>query len=315
LIEVQGLSKYYGEHAAVRDVTFRAERGEILGFLGPNGAGKTTTMRMLTCFLPPTRGSARVAGFDILDQSMEVRRRVGYLPESVPLYRDLTARAYIEYAATLKGMAGAQRPARIDAVMEDCGITEVRHKVIGALSRGYRQRVGIAQALVNDPEVLVLDEPTVGLDPRQIVEIRELIRRLAGERTVILSTHILPEVSLLCGRVIIINKGVLVTDDTPSNLGRNLQGPTTVDLTARGDAASIQSALSSVPGVHSVTVVDTGGDTTRFQVETAHDVDIRDDIAAAIVRGGHGLLGMEARRPSLEDIFVHLVTEEERSDD
>ncbi len=315
MIEVEGLTKYYGANAAVRDVSFRAERGEILGFLGPNGAGKTTTMRMLTCFLPPTRGTARVAGFDVRDESMEVRRRIGYLPESVPLYRDLTVHDYLEFVATLKGMPRAKRTRRIDKVVGECGIGEVRSKVIGTLSRGYRQRVGLAQALVSDPEVLILDEPTVGLDPKQIVEIRELIRGLAGERTVILSTHILPEVSLLCQRVIIINAGVLVSDDTPENLGRHLKNSTTIDVSVRGDQDTASTVLREVLGVQSVTPTGADGDLIRYQVECEGGSDLREAIAEAVVRHGLGLVAIQVLHLSLEDIFLHLVTEEPALDE
>lgn len=315
MIEVEGLSKYYGKHAAVRDITFRAEPGQILGFLGPNGAGKTTTMRMLTCFLPPSGGTARVAGFDVVEESLEVRRRIGYLPETVPLYRDLTVSSYLEFAATLKGMPGSGRRQQIDTVMQECGVADVRNRVIGTLSRGYRQRVGLAQALVNDPEVLILDEPTVGLDPRQIIEIRELIRRLSAERTVILSTHILPEVSLLCGRVIIINDGVLISDDTPANLGRRLQQSVIIEVSVRGNAAAIEATLSSVPGVRAVTTVDTNDDVVRFHVESEKERDVREDVAAAIVQAGHGLVAIQVHQVSLEDIFVQLVTQETAPDE
>jgi ABC-2 type transport system ATP-binding protein len=315
LIEVQGLTRYYGHHAAVRNVSFRAERGEILGFLGPNGAGKTTTMRMLTCFLPPTSGTALVAGFDILDQSLEVRSRIGYLPESVPLYRDLTVSAYLNFVATLKGMPLTGRVSRIGTVMEECGVDDVQGQPIGTLSRGYRQRVGLAQALVNDPEVLILDEPTVGLDPRQIVEIRELIRRLAGERTVILSTHILPEVSLLCQRVIIINAGELISDDTPDNLGQPLKRSMVIDVTVRGARESIVPLLESTAGVESVAVITSADSLSRFHVECEPQRDAREEIASAIVAAGFGLIAMQSLDPSLEDVFVQLVTRESAGDD
>lgn len=311
MIEVSGLTKYYGERAAVDNVTFSAGTGEIVGFLGPNGAGKTTTMRMLTCFLPPTSGTASVAGFDILDASMDVRRRIGYLPESVPLYRDLTVRTYLDFVSTLKGMPRAERRERADVVMEECGVTEVCERPIGKLSRGYRQRVGLAQALINDPEVLILDEPTVGLDPRQIVEIRELIRSLAGERTVVLSTHILPEVSLICQRVLIINQGRLVTDDTPENLGRNLSGKEFIEVRVSGNEETAIAAIKPIDGVQTVGVSrDPQFGTNIITVECLPGVDPRQDIAREIVSSGIGLLEMSRRAMSLEDIFVHLVTEE-----
>lgn len=311
MIEAQGLTRYYGDRPAVDEVSFRAERGEILGFLGPNGAGKTTTMRMLTCFLPPTRGTARVAGFDILDDSMEVRRRIGYLPENVPLYTDLTVTGYLEFVATLKGMPRSGRTARIGRVMEECGVTEVQSRPIGKLSRGYRQRVGLAQALVNDPDVLILDEPTVGLDPRQIIEIRHLIRSLAGQRTVILSTHILPEVSLLCQRVIIINEGRLITDDTPENLSRSLRTSSVVEVEVRGDDEGARRCLLDVGGVGAVSLLESHDGVHRYRVETGEGQDRREDVSAALIGAGFGLLALTPRDVSLEDIFVRLVTEEE----
>ena len=308
MIEVQHLTKLYGEHAAVDDVSFEAKKGEILGFLGPNGAGKTTTMRMLTCYLPPTSGTARVAGYDILDQSLEVRRRIGYLPENVPLYRDLTVRDYLLFVAKLKGMSAAD-PSR---VMDECGITHVADRTIGKLSKGYRQRVGLAQALINDPEVLILDEPTVGLDPQQIIEIRALIRNLAGRRTIILSTHILPEVSLICQRVIIISKGKLISADTPENLKSRLRRSIAVEVTVRGDADAIVRELEAIAAVDSVTRVESlNGNTHRLRVESADKTDVREAVSRILVERGFGLLGLSANDMSLEDIFVHLVTKEE----
>jgi ABC-2 type transport system ATP-binding protein len=310
LIEVEGLTRYYGDNAAVRGVSFTVERGEIVGFLGPNGAGKTTTMRMLTCFLPPSSGTARVAGFDIRDQSREVRSCVGYLPESVPLYRDLSVDTYLDFVARLKGMSRPRRIREVAGIMEQCGIDEVQRKRIGALSRGYRQRVGIAQALIGNPKVLILDEPTVGLDPRQIIEIRDLIRNLAGERTVILSTHILPEVSLLCHRVLIINRGQLVGDDTVANLGASLDERLRVDIAIRGETESARRALDAVAGVASITDTGTDGSVCRFRLESESGVDIRDAVSAAVVGAGLGLVSLGSREMSLEDIFVRLVAGE-----
>ncbi|MFQ5511886.1 MAG: ATP-binding cassette domain-containing protein [Candidatus Krumholzibacteriia bacterium] len=312
MIDVRNLSKHYGQHRAVSQISFRAKKGEILGFLGPNGAGKTTTMRMLTCYLPPTAGSARVAGYDVMEQSLEVRRRIGYLPENVPLYGDLRVTGYLDFVARLKGMPRKTRSGRIGQVMQECGISQVRHRQVGQLSRGYRQRVGLAQALVNNPEVLILDEPTVGLDPRQIIEIRELIRNLAGERTIILSTHILPEVSLLCDRVIIIDRGKLVAVDRPENLKSRLSHATVIDLVARGDVSAIAGCLRKLPGVRSV---ERGGsvsaDTHRLRVESRAGEDVRESVSRALVDGGFGLLSLETADMSLEDIFVKLVTREE----
>jgi len=311
LIEVEGLTKFYGAHAAVNNLSFRAEKGDILGFLGPNGAGKTTTMRMLTCFLPPSGGTARIAGHDVQEDSIAVRRRIGYLPENVPLYTDLTVNSYLDFVGTLKGMERGDRAKRAGAVMEECGVLEVRNRPIGTLSRGYRQRVGLAQALLGDPEVLILDEPTVGLDPKQIVEIRDLIKDLGGERTIILSTHILPEVSLVCERVIIINNGVLVTDDTPENLGKHLRQSLSVDVLARGAFGEIEAALAELDGVTAVRRLDTLPEgVVRVAVDSGDDVDIREAVAARLVGAGVGILGLVSQTPSLEDIFVELVTEE-----
>ncbi len=312
MIEVNNLTKRFGAHKAISDISFRAETGEILGFLGPNGAGKTTTMRILTCYLPPTSGSARVAGFDILDDSIQVRRRIGYLPETVPVYTDLTVDAYLEFVGRLKGMPKNTRKARIGRVMEECGISHVRTRTVGKLSKGYRQRVGLAQALLNDPEVLILDEPTVGLDPQQIIEIRGLIRNLAGKRTIILSTHILPEVSLLCQRVIIINKGKLVAIDTPGNLKTRLRSALVIDALVRGDREAVTRNIASLPGVRSVDCVESfEDDSHRFRIEANDDADIREPVSRAVVGQGFGLLGLNTIDLSLEEIFVQLVTKEE----
>ena len=312
MIEVENLTKHFGAQVAISDISFRAEKGEILGFLGPNGAGKTTTMRILTCYLPPTSGTARVAGFDVLDDSREVRRRIGYLPENVPLYTDLSVLSYLEFVGKLKGMAKADRATRIGRVMEECGILDVEHRTIGKLSKGYRQRVGLAQALLNDPEVLILDEPTVGLDPQQIIEIRELIRNLAGERTIILSTHILPEVSLLCQRIIIVNNGRLITADTPENLKSRLQSALVIDLVVRGDRDAATRRVESLPGVRSAECVESFGDNSHnIRVEANDNTDIRESVSRAVVEGGFGLLALNTIDLSLEDIFVHLVTKEE----
>ena len=224
MIEVEGLTKRYGSFTAVDDITFKVEKGQVLGFLGPNGAGKTTTMRILTCYLPPTSGTARVAGFDVQAEPMEVKKRIGYLPESPPVYNDMTVREYVTFCAQLKGVAAAKRKEAVDTAIERCGLPDRRSQLIGTLSKGYRQRVGLAQALVHDPPVLILDEPTIGLDPAQIIEIRELIRDLAGDHTVILSTHILPEVGITCQAVAIIHEGRLRLVDTLANLSRGETG-------------------------------------------------------------------------------------------
>ena len=312
MIEVRNLTKHYGQHVAVSDVSFTAEKGEIVGFLGPNGAGKTTTMRMLTCFLPPTAGEASVAGYSVLDQATQVRKHIGYLPENVPLYTDMMVTDYLDFVATLKGMARSGRKARIAQIMDEVGISHVQQRTIGKLSKGYRQRVGLAQALLNDPQVLILDEPTVGLDPQQIIEIRDLIRGLAGERTIILSTHILPEVSLLCQRILVINKGQLISADTPDNLKARLQRNMTLDVVVRGTAEAVTSRLNQLDAVARVSLVMTNQDGThRLRVEAGGDDDIREAVAHAIVGGGDGLLELSSSDLSLEDVFVHLVTHEE----
>ena len=243
MIEVENLTKRYGRHTAVDGISFRVNKGEILGFLGPNGAGKTTTMRILTCYLPATEGTARVAGFDVFEQPLEVKRRVGYIPETPPLYPDMDVDTFLDFCAKIKGVPKGERKARIDDAVGKCRVGDVRRTLIGRLSKGYRQRVGLAQAILANPEVLILDEPTAGLDPKQIIETRELIKGLGGDHTIILSTHILPEVSMTCGRVVIINKGKVVAEDTPDNLMHRLQGAATLRVEVRGDAAAAESAL------------------------------------------------------------------------
>ncbi len=310
MIDVQGLTKRYGTRDAVSSVSFSVGVGEIVGFLGPNGAGKTTTLRMLTGFLPPTAGTARVAGFDVETRSMDVRARIGYLPETVPIYRDLTVSYFLDFVGRLKGMSRADRRRRADHVVAACGIAEVYTRRIGTLSRGYRQRVGLAQALLNDPDVLFLDEPTVGLDPKQIVEIRELIRSLAGRRTVILSTHILPEVSLLCQRVLIIHRGRLIADARPEDLGSHAGGAGRVDVEVRGDEHALRAALDGVPGIEAVDALPADTGHARARVTATADADVREAVAAAVVGHGLGLLSLSAPSATLEEVFVQLVTKE-----
>jgi len=314
MIDVQNLTKFYGHVPGIQDVSFKVESGEIVGFLGPNGAGKSTTMRILTCYMPATSGTAVVSGFDVFDSPMEVRRRLGYLPENVPIYLDLTVRDYMNFVGDLKGIPRKKKKDQIEKVLPLCGIKEVVDRIIGNLSKGYRQRVGLAQALLNDPEVLILDEPTTGLDPRQILEMRDLIRDLAGNRTIILCTHILPEVSMTCSRVVIINKGRIITQDTPENLTRHLEKKSTVEVEVVGPSADVKRKLESVPGVVAVAARDhagAGADSTVFDVESSHDADIRRELAAAVCGGGWGLLTLRPVSMTLEDIFVQLVTEEE----
>lgn len=317
MIETHGLTKYYGAKAAIDDVTFQAEKGEILGFLGPNGAGKTTTMRILTCFLSPTKGSARVAGFDVFEDAMEVRRRIGYLPENVPLYPEMRVNGYLNFAAEVKGISGrSERRSQIAKAMEDCGLCEVQGRIIGNLSKGYRQRVGLAQALLGNPEVLILDEPTVGLDPRQIIEIRRLIRNLAGTRTIILSTHILHEVEITCGRVVIINQGKIVAMDTPRNLTLRLQGKRRVVVTVGGITEARQAAdlIQTVPGAFKVDPMESSEEGVhRYLVECEANQDIRPRIAEALVQNHLELLELRSQELSLEEIFIQTVNQEVNS--
>ena len=307
MIEVQHLSKHYGPVKAVDDVSFRAETGEILGFLGPNGAGKTTTMRIITGYMPASEGKATVAGFDVFDQPIEAKRRTGYLPETPPLYPDMTVREYLNFVAKIKGVRKDIRGA-VDAVMKKTRVSDMADRHCGKLSKGYKQRVGLAQALIHNPDVLVLDEPTAGLDPKQIIETRQLIRELAGNHTIVLSTHILPEVAQTCQKVVIINRGKIVAIDTPEALTERLHGAQSLFVEAQGPPDAIQGALRSLPGVVNVSA---SGARDSFQVDSEKGLDVRRDVAAAIVRGGWGLLELRPVRLSLEDIFLTLTTEED----
>ncbi len=307
MIEVQDLTKYYGPTLAISRLSFDVAQGEIVGFLGPNGAGKTTTLKILAGFLPPTSGAARLNGFDCFTQSIEARRSLGYLPETVPLYPDLTVTQFLQFAARAKGVDSRQETGEIDRVSEDCGLTEVRQTLIGSLSKGYRQRVGLAQALLNRPPLLILDEPTIGLDPSQIVEIRELIKELAGDHTVILSSHILPEVSQLCHRVIIINRGQIVASDTPENLSRQLGHGVRISLVVKGPSPEVAAALKGVAGVKEVSPA--GED--RYLVQGQNGGDLRPELARLVVQRGWQLLELKAQEFTLEEVFLNLVTEEE----
>jgi len=311
MIEVEHLSKSYGSITAIDDVSFVVEKGEILGFLGPNGAGKTTTMRILTCFMPPTRGTARVSGYDIFNDSLQVRRRIGYVPENAPLYTDMPVASYLNFVGEIKGVSRRERLRQMAQIMDDVGIRDVQHRYIGKLSKGYRQRVALAQALMGNPEVLVLDEPTIGLDPRQIIEIRQLIKRLAGQKTVILSTHILPEVSMTCQRVVIINRGRVVAVDTPENLTTKLQKSSQVLLRVEGPAGEILRALGAVPGVQTVKQDGGGpGGVVTCVVESRKDLDVRKELAATVFKHSWGLLELRPMDLTLEEVFVRLVTQE-----
>jgi ABC-2 type transport system ATP-binding protein len=310
LIEVQQLTKRYGPFTAVNDISFRVERGEILGFLGPNGAGKTTTMRVLTGYMPPTEGKAIVAGYDVMEQPLEAKRRTGYLPETPPLYPEMTVRDYLQFVSRIRGVPRSERKSRVDAAMERTRIADVAQRHCGKLSKGYRQRVGLAQALLHNPEVLILDEPTAGLDPKQIIETRQLIKQLAGDHTIILSTHILPEVSQTCQRVVIINKGRVVAIDTPDNLTSKLRGSETMYVQVDAAGADVKHTLEAIPGIASVALSDTRGTVTGFEITSAAGRDVRRELASAIVNRGWGLLELRPLRLSLEEIFLHLTTEE-----
>ena len=310
MIEVQHLTKRYGPVTAVDDVSFRVERGEILGFLGPNGAGKTTTMRVLTGYMPASEGKAIVAGYDVFEQPIDAKRRTGYLPETPPLYPEMTVRDYLTFVAKIKGVPRSERKTRVENVMERTRVADMARRHCAKLSKGYRQRVGLAQAIIHNPEVLILDEPTAGLDPKQIIETRQLIKELAGDHTIILSTHILPEVSQTCQRVVIINKGRVVAIDTPDNLTSRLRGSETMYVQVDAMGADANAALGSIPGVTSAALVDTRGSVVAFEVNSETGRDIRRELAAAIVTRGWGLLELRPLRLSLEEIFLHLTTED-----
>jgi ABC-2 type transport system ATP-binding protein len=311
MIEVQHLTKRYGPLTAVDDVSFRVEKGEILGFLGPNGAGKTTTMRVLTGYMPATEGKAVVANYDVFAQPLEAKRRTGYLPETPPLYPEMTVREYLTFVARIKigRQTKADRQMRVAHVMKRTRVEEVADRDCGKLSKGYRQRVGLAQALIHDPEVLILDEPTAGLDPKQIIETRDLIKSLAGDHTIVLSTHILPEVAQTCQRVVIINKGKVVAVDTPDNLTHQLKGAATLYVQVDGNDQT-EMTLSGVPGVKHVLVADRHAQYVGFEIEAEANRDVRRDVARAVVQNGWGLLELRPMRMSLEEIFLQLTTEE-----
>jgi ABC-2 type transport system ATP-binding protein len=311
LIEVQDLTKAYGAVTAVDHVSFTVNKGEILGFLGPNGAGKTTTMRILTGYMPATSGTAKIAGFDVFGDSMEVRRHIGYLPEAPPVYPDMTVEDYLDFVARIKNVPSDTRAARVTDAIHKTNLEDRRTQLIKRLSRGYKQRVGIAQALVHDPDVIILDEPTVGLDPKQIIEVRNLIKGLAGNHTIILSTHILPEVSMTCDRVVIINKGKIAAVDTPQNLTSQLKGGQKIRVEVAAPEKALRDALTQVPGTTRVDAEKLPGDGHLVAiVETAQGADIRSAIAAKIVQNGWPLFELRGVSLSLEEIFLELTTDD-----
>jgi len=314
MIKVTELTKKYARNVAVDHISFEVQKGEIIGFLGPNGAGKTTTMRMLTCFLPPSAGSATVAGFDVLEQPLEVKKRIGYLPETPPLYPEMDTTEYLTFVGKLKGLTGGELRQRIDYVCERCAITDVRHKLLGRLSKGYRQRVGLAQAIIHNPDVLILDEPTAGLDPKQINETRDLIKGLAGDHTIILSTHILPEVEQTCQKVMIINRGKLVATDSVQNLQSRARGAELVLVEVAGrngnlDSATVQRRLEQIAGVSRVIFKETHQNRNMFEVESQKGF-LRGDLARAVVEAGWDLNELRPTAMSLEEIFLQLTGEE-----
>jgi ABC-2 type transport system ATP-binding protein len=311
VIEVEHLSKVYSGRKVVDDISFRVEKGEVLGFLGPNGAGKTTTMRILTCYMPSTEGTARIAGFDVFEESLDVRKRIGYLPENPPIYPEMTVDSYLNFVAKIKGTRSNQRKNQIDEVIGKCNLGDVRKRIIGKLSKGYKQRVGLAQALLNNPEVMILDEPTLGLDPKQIHEVRSLIKSLASSHTVILSTHILPEVSMTCNRVVIINKGKVVAMDTPEGLARQMKGAERIALTVNGPLDAVGEKIKTIEGVLSVQAEASNQQGPfSFTVECKLNSDLRPVLAATVVSQGWGLLEMRGVSMSLEDVFINLITRE-----
>ena len=307
MIVARELTKYYGLKQAIQDVSFQVSQGEVVGFLGPNGAGKTTILRIMTCFMQPTSGTMVVDGLDCRTHSLEVRKRIGFLPETVPLYTELSVRSFLTFAGAVKGMRGKKLASEVERATSLCGLSEHRRRLIKYLSKGLKQRVGIAQALLNNPPILILDEPTTGLDPAQIVEVRNLVKQLGGERTVLLSTHILPEVSHLCQRVIIVNQGRVIAEDTPKNLTEKLQKGLRTVLLVNGPPEQVKAKLASLEGVGKVETFQREGE---FMVESASDENLRPLLARTVVEAGWGLKEMKSLDLSLEEVFVHLVTEE-----
>jgi ABC-2 type transport system ATP-binding protein len=315
MITVTDLTKRYARHTAVDHISFEVHKGQIVGFLGPNGAGKTTTMRMLTCFLPPTSGAATVAGFDVLEQSFEVKKRIGYLPETPPLYPEMRTAEYLQFVGSLKGLAKAELAKRVEYVCDRCAIADVKDKLLGKLSKGYRQRVGLAQAIIHNPDVLILDEPTSGLDPKQINETRELIKSLAGDHTIILSTHILPEVEQTCQQVIIINKGKLVATDSVNSLQSRARGVESVLVEVAGgngllDEGTVRERLERVGGVSRVVFKEKRQSGSAFEVENKKGGLTRGDLARAVVEAGWDLNELRPAAVSLEEVFLQLTQEQ-----
>ncbi len=312
MIEARELTKYYGDFLAIEDITFQVEKGEIVGFLGPNGSGKTTTMRILTGYMPPSSGSAQIAGQDVLTASLEARQQIGYLPETVPLYTDMPVGDYLSYMGKLRGLEQPRLGRRIDEVIDIVHVAHYRDTLIGKLSKGYRQRVGLAQSILHEPQVLILDEPTIGIDPIQVVETRQLIKDLGREHTLLLSSHILHEVSTVCQRVLIIHEGTLVAEDTPANLAERLQATDRVEAEVRGPSTEIVKAIGAIAGVADVRATGSG-DARVYTVESAHGANVREEIANVVVQNSWGLLRLTPISMSLEEIFIRLTSESEES--
>jgi ABC-2 type transport system ATP-binding protein len=319
MIKVEGLTKRYARNVAVDHISFQVEKGQIVGFLGPNGAGKTTTMRILTCFMPPTDGTAEVAGYDVLENPMEVKKRIGYLPETPPLYPEMEVYEYLTFVGKLKGIPASEIAKRVDEAMSRCAIGDVRTKLIDRLSKGYRQRVGIAQAIIHNPDVLILDEPTSGLDPKQIIEIRDLLKALSGEHTIILSTHILSEVEVNCERVIIINEGKLVANDTFSNLTNRPRGHEQVAVEVESpdglpNPTDVQQRLEQVSGVSRVVMKNSRDGRLAFEVEGLQGRQIRADLARTVVNSGWNLGELRILGTTLEEVFLQLTKADQKAD-
>ena len=312
MIELKNITKYYGDFPAVTNISFKIERGEIVGLLGPNGAGKSTTMKMITGFMPPTSGELSVGGNDIVSQSIEARRRIGYLPETVPLYTDMTVYSYIEYTGLLRGLNKKNIKSKVDNVIEICKLEDYRNSLISKLSKGFRQRVGISQAIIHEPEVLVLDEPTIGIDPNQVVETRQLIKNLSGEHTLILSSHILPEVSSICERVLIIHEGEIAASDTIENLSSLMSGKNKVEADIIGSPQAIVAELEKINGVKSVqfSINKSSNEFSTFSIESEINSDIRSEISKIIINNDWGLIRLQSMGMSLEDIFLQITTSE-----
>ena len=306
MIDANGLTKLYGDRIAIKDVSFHVDKGEVVGMLGPNGAGKTTAMRILTCFTPASSGTARVAGFSVAEESLEVRKHIGYMPENVPLYPEMRVREYLSFRARLRGVPRTERREKVGRAMEECWIDDIKERIVGHLSKGYRQRVGLAEAMLHDPEILILDEPTVGLDPNQIRQTRGLIKRLGQRRTVILSTHILPEVEMVCSRVIIIHRGRIVPEE---KINRLLQRPV-LYLETKGDDEQAKRILRDIAGVTRVTLLERG-ETQRFEIEHEKGADVREGVSAAVARQGWPVLEFRPVAASLEEVFVKITAREE----